>query len=170
MKLCVYIIHTLITRNYCVALKCFLFFKIFYLFFERESTCARGGGVEREGATEDPKQTLHRQADSRQDHVRLKPTNQKIMAWAEFWRSNNWATQAPWNIYKVPFEHVEKIEMLFWEEDLPKLGLIFLLLLCFHFPLISFVALFYLLCLFNEILDRSKWSNIGGSISTISFS
>ena len=68
---------------------------MFIYFWERQSMS--GGGAEREGDTESEAGS-RLWAISTEPNAGLEPTSCEIMtwdAWAEVWRSTDWATQVP---------------------------------------------------------------------------
>ena len=81
--------------DYCLLMSHYLllsFFKV-YLFWERESVCARVGDGQRERIS-----SRFCTVSAKPD-VGLKPTNQTVRSWPEpksrVWHSTDWATQVP---------------------------------------------------------------------------
>ena len=68
------------------------------MFILRERARMSGGGAEREGDTES-KAGSRLRAISTEPNVGLKPTNSKMMTWAQVGHSTDWATQVPLFIF-----------------------------------------------------------------------
>ena len=61
----------------------------------REKQSMSGGGAEREGETQNPKQTPGLRAVGTEPDAGLKLTSCEIMTWAEVRCLTDWATQVP---------------------------------------------------------------------------